>query len=430
MSFKDIDFENDSIAWVCHFGSEMRNRYIIEGFYKAAKTIYESIKEDSSYLYEDNMVYSFLHLIRHTYELQLKWIIYNMRCFYVEHKKDKVDFDLAKYDRIKFSHDIGLLYSFVEEYFQKLDERCNNIHLNFILLLRQYIEDFIPEGDKDPYRYAEDKDGNENLSTLEQVSYDKAISDLEKFKSSSDYVLFFLSQLEKEYQLGTHIRGLSRIQILKIAKELPPYSKWKETSFDITRNELCSKYSLTHKALSDVINTIKNSRWLSYYIDYNRRNYESEFSLLVKAIKFNINSNQSMPNTISDSNIIQFFSAVERSHTEASDFIDNLSFDDIITIHVYYRMGHEMYNPENYEEILADTKNRIFNDGLSAGNKAYFRSKLTGRSFVNNIMYGVYDSGDYELFIKLVNYLKGTKLQSETKEYEALLGELTSDSNR
>lgn len=75
-------------------------------------------------------------------------------------------------------------------------------------------------------------------------------------------------------------------------------------------------------------------------------------------------------------------------------------------------------------------KNRIFNDGLSAGNKAYFRSKLTGRSFVNNIMYGVYDSGDYELFIKLVNYLKGTKLQSETKEYEALLGELTSDSNR
>lgn len=33
MSFKDIDFENDAIAWVCHLGSEMRNRYIIEGFF-------------------------------------------------------------------------------------------------------------------------------------------------------------------------------------------------------------------------------------------------------------------------------------------------------------------------------------------------------------------------------------------------------------
>ena len=46
MSFKDIDFENDAIAWVCHFGSEMRNRYIIEGFFKTANLIYDNIKEN------------------------------------------------------------------------------------------------------------------------------------------------------------------------------------------------------------------------------------------------------------------------------------------------------------------------------------------------------------------------------------------------
>lgn len=83
MSFKDIDFEHDSIAWICHFGNEMRNTYIIEGFYKTANLIYDKIKENPAGVYEDDLVYPFLHTIRHTYELQLKMIIYNMHEFYV-----------------------------------------------------------------------------------------------------------------------------------------------------------------------------------------------------------------------------------------------------------------------------------------------------------------------------------------------------------
>ncbi len=46
MNFKDIDFENDAIAWVCHFDSEMRNRYIIEEFFKIANLIYDNIKKN------------------------------------------------------------------------------------------------------------------------------------------------------------------------------------------------------------------------------------------------------------------------------------------------------------------------------------------------------------------------------------------------
>lgn len=45
MSFKQIDFENDAIAWVCHYGSDMRNRYIIDGFFKTASLIYENVKK-------------------------------------------------------------------------------------------------------------------------------------------------------------------------------------------------------------------------------------------------------------------------------------------------------------------------------------------------------------------------------------------------
>lgn len=66
MSFKQLDFENDAIAWVCHFGSDMRNHYIIEGFFNTAKLIYENVKESKSNFYDDNLVYPFLHTIRHT----------------------------------------------------------------------------------------------------------------------------------------------------------------------------------------------------------------------------------------------------------------------------------------------------------------------------------------------------------------------------
>ena len=44
MSYKNIDFENDCVAWVCHFGEDMRNQYISEGFFKSAELIYDSVK--------------------------------------------------------------------------------------------------------------------------------------------------------------------------------------------------------------------------------------------------------------------------------------------------------------------------------------------------------------------------------------------------
>lgn len=242
MSFKDIDFENDAIAWVCHFGSEMRNHSIIEGFFKTANLIYDNIKENQPYIYEDDLVYPFLHTIRHTYELQLKFIMYNMYIFYKNYKDGIIDFDETRYNEIKLKHNIGDLYDFIKDNYYKLDERCENDRTN-IKLISDLISDFIPEADLDPYRYAEDRQGNENMADITQVSFDKAVNSLQIFKEKTEAILFSIDKLDKEYRLGTYFKNISRHKLYVIAKELPNFETWKDSSFDGVKNNLKQKYN-------------------------------------------------------------------------------------------------------------------------------------------------------------------------------------------
>lgn len=357
MSFKDIDFENDAIAWVCHFGSEMRNRYIIEGFFKTANLIYDNIKEKQPYIYEDDLVYPFLHIIRHTYELQLKFIMYNMYVFYKNYKDGIIDFDEIRYNEIKLKHSIGDLYDFIKDNYYKLDERCENDRTN-IELIYDLISDFIPEADLDPYRYAEDRQGNENMADITQVSFDKAVNSLQIFKEKTESILFSIDKLDKEYRLGTYFKNISRHKIYVIAKELPDFEKWKESSFDDVRNNLKQKYNLSSSELCKIINIIKQSRWLSYFIKYNRNDCFELYDLLKKCFIANINDKKDFQESISVSmeNIKENLEQTQRKHKIHKEFLNELSIEQIVIIYTYYKMGHEILYPENFDGILPRIK--------------------------------------------------------------------------
>ena len=240
MSYKDIDFENDCVAWVCHFGKDMRNRYITDGFFKTANLIYESVKDSNkSGIYEDDLIYPFLHLIRHAYELRLKMIMDDIKVFgesfYIEGIENE------RFEKCKYSHDIGEIFGFVKDNIYKIDNRLESIIKGCLDTIGNRITDFLPEKDIDPYRYATDRDGNENLLGLNQVSFDKAIAESNDFMNASDYILFSLSNLFDEYSLGTHFKSLSRYDLYQIAIELPKYDKWKEPSFDAIKDGVKKK---------------------------------------------------------------------------------------------------------------------------------------------------------------------------------------------
>lgn len=424
MSFKDIDFENDAIAWVCHFGSEMRNRYIIEGFFKTANLIYDNIKKNQPYIYEDDLVYPFLHTIRHTYELQLKFIMYNMHVFYKKYKDSIIDFDEIRYNEIKLKHSIGDLYDFIKDNYYKLDERCENDRTN-IELIYDLVSDFIPEADLDPYRYAEDRQGNENMADITQVSFDKAVNSLQIFKEKTEAILFSIDKLDKEYRLGTYFKNISRHKIYVIAKELPNFETWKDSSFDGMKNNLKQKYNLSSNELCKIINIIKQSRWLSYFIKYNRNDCSELYDLLKNCFIANINDKKDFQESISVSieNIKENLEQIQRKHKIHKEFLNELSIEQIVIIYTYYRMGHEILCPENFDDILQESKDQQFIDGKTVGNVNYFESKLYGQNFIDNVMSGVYSSGDYELFLMLLDFLhKETQIQC--KEYDSLKNNL------
>lgn len=344
-----------------------------------------------------------------------------MQSFYEKNKKGYIQFDEEKYNNIRLKHDIGEIYDFIKNNFHLLDERCQEKEKT-INSIYKLIDDFIPEADLDPYRYAEDRDGNENMSDITQVSFDNAYKSLTSFKEKTDCLLSFLESLNREYELGTYYKNISRHQILLIAKELPSYDKWSDESFNEIKNIIKKEYSLkSNNNLWDILDIIKNSRWLSYYIDYNRPDYSMKIELLKKCIEFNIeiSDDEEKPISVSDIDLER----IQTYNKKKKEFVDSLSNEEIVEIYTYYRMGHELIAPEKYDEILNESKSILFDDGKNARENNYFASKLTAPGVVDNIMYGAYSSGDYELFIALLDYLhKNTEVPCE--EYDKAREEL------
>lgn len=118
-------------------------------------------------------------------------------------------------------------------------------------------------------------------------------------------------------------------------------------------------------------------------------------------------------------NIKENLELTQQKHKIHNEFLKELSIEQIVIIYTYYRMGHRILYPENYEGILQESKEQQFVDGKTEENINFFGSKLYGHNFIDNVMSGVYSSGDYELFLMLLNFLHNeTKIQCE--EYDLL----------
>lgn len=296
------------------------------------------------------------------------------------------------------------MYQFINFNFYLLDDRCKEL-TNSINKIGDLISDFIEEGNVDPYRYAEDKDGNEYLKDLKQVSFDNAINDLNEFKEITNYILCFIKQLYDEYKLGTYYGKISRQQIKMIALELPIYKMWKDDSFKDVKKKICNEYNISNSQLSKVITIIKNSRWLSYYIKYNRKDYTFEYNLIKEAILVNIDYQNDSSLISKDSNMKERLKQSQINYKKISQYINSLKINDVVSIFTYYRMGHELLQPEQYDEIKAEVETQ-FIDGMTEENISYFSTKISNSNFVNNLMNGIYSSGDYDLFIDLENFIQ------------------------
>ena len=228
---------------------------IRDGFRDAAIILMKEVIKSS---YEDQYVYPIIYCARHSVELSLKIYIRMLLALY-EIKDDKVERPINKSDIIKkiHTHNIQELNDIIVAYYE-IDKRLSNSYDPLIQDLKDYAID--PEGDLFKYEYSLTETSHMVDKNITSISLDIFITQFDLLCKKIDRAIDSLWALLQEYKHHTFTKHLSRKAIYEIACDLPQKSTWSNTSFDLIKNDLISKYNISSKELSNIITMIQNHR--------------------------------------------------------------------------------------------------------------------------------------------------------------------------
>lgn len=225
------------------------NNYIY-GYKRNVEYLYENITNCSWDI--DGMIYPLCFSARHFIELSLKNIVHLIDVILKEIKgiiNDDLDTKLKK------THNLDCLYEISKDLASKLDSRM----IIELSKLQQYINDFSnidPTGET--FRYPINQHNEHSLDDLScinlEVFYTRFTELSEIIERCTNCVLFLIH----EYGTKTYYKNYGRNIIEEISNELPDYSTWRNSSFDVIKSNIITKYSLKSKnELYGIIDTIK-----------------------------------------------------------------------------------------------------------------------------------------------------------------------------
>lgn len=253
--------------------------------YYDSEEVRNARKEDDEILAKyaniDSLIYPMCFCARHYIELFLKQNIEALPSI------NSQNIDLNKI------HNIETLWGkFVEG--TNFDERLKKI----VKEMEPIISDF---SNIDPtsqtFRYPTNKESQLHLKDLDIICLRNLVSNFKKLTKDIEEYEFTCEYLFSEYSTGTTTSKLSRYDIEKIAKELPPKESWRETIFDDVKKKIRNQYSLSSNDFSKAVNIIKKHREFSQYINLEIRIPELTNDLVSRLSKIiNENSDLSLIN--------------------------------------------------------------------------------------------------------------------------------------
>lgn len=220
-----------------------------EGFASAANALLDSaIADQGMELTVDTLVYPVCFTMRHAIELFLKKVTVNLAQIGAARCVPLPAFDLLA------SHDLGLIWAYVKTHAPATDERLAGL----VSKLDEYVRDV---ADMDPtgqvFRYPFDLESKKHLTSIGIINFVILKRRFNEIQPLLEELNRTADDLVEEYSWGTCTKSLSRLQIRRIAAELPPIEKWGEAFFDQVRGDLKTKYKLGSKELSTAIGLIK-----------------------------------------------------------------------------------------------------------------------------------------------------------------------------
>lgn len=220
-----------------------------EGFASAANTLLDNAIADRGInLQVDTLVYPICFTMRHAIELFLKTVSKDLAKIGTLRKVAVPVFDHVA------SHDLGQIWTHVKTYAPLIDERL----VEQIDKLDEYITDVaVMDATGQVFRYPFDLNNKKHLTSIGIINF----LVLKRRFNLMQHQLKGLNQtmidLVEEYSWRTFTKNLSRLQLRKIASELPVRSRWGEEFFDRVRDDLTAKYKVSNNELCRAIKLIE-----------------------------------------------------------------------------------------------------------------------------------------------------------------------------
>ena len=220
-----------------------------KGFASAANALLEiAIANRGLTLPVDTLIYPVCFSMSHAIELFLK----------------KVTEDLAEIDTLRgvavpvfsqaASHDLGLIWSYVKTRAPLTDERL----VDQVKKLDEYVTDVADmDATGQVFRYPTDLDNKKHLTRVGIINFVVLKRRFNQIQPLLEGLNRTMVDLVEEYRWGTLTTNLSRLQLRKIASELPARSRWGEEFFDQVRDDLRAKYKVSKSELSRAIKLIE-----------------------------------------------------------------------------------------------------------------------------------------------------------------------------
>lgn len=220
-----------------------------EGFATAANALLDSAIADRGLgLPVDTLVYPVCFTMRHAIELFLKKAIDDLTVIGTLRGSAVPVFNKVA------SHDLGLIWSYVKTQAPTTDERL----VNLVNALDEYVADVANiDATGQVFRYPSDLDNKKHLTSVGLINFVVLKRRFNQIQSLLGDLNRTMVDLIEEYRWGTFTKNLSRLQLRKIAFELPARSKWVEAFFDQVKDHLKTKYKVSSNELSQAIKLIE-----------------------------------------------------------------------------------------------------------------------------------------------------------------------------
>lgn len=324
-----------------------------KGYSTAAKMLIDTYLENSTSIFQDQLVYPICFNMRHSIEIILKNEIY--RSIEINRIKGiEVHFNNNK------THDINIIWEFLFTHLIVLDRQYKPI-LNTLKPLINEIGSVDPTGQT--FRYPENVDGHRHLVKVSLINIERLKINFEIIEKLLTRLVSLSDTVFSDYKTNTYTRNLSRNDIRDISIRLPPKYSWPSTHLTEAKDEIIRNYKISNTEYKKCLQIIQShhefSANIGLEIELNSLS-ENDINQLCKTWRetHENTSPQSHNRIITTQELRKEIDAGSNRGEVFEAFKETLTIDKVVGIESLFYFGYEL----DYSEKYLEKVERLFSE--------------------------------------------------------------------